>query len=845
MEKKFGFNSRRYADWEKNKRSYVVQATADDVRGVVGSDWLRKMVEGIASCNDKNQQNERKNKLPFYTPHYYQFLDNQRDQAHLNEHAFTFRSCWDCDDPGVARTVLRRALELNTDENSQFFGRILRVWGSARCQLPQWFHELPQEERTVENALKLADDPTATGLKLHIDFELPVGMTIAEGHSELSREMGGNVAYDSSVTTPERFIFLTAVDYLIWESPRFWESMDYAECMKRCEAYRRRFLRRDGRPLSCAGVPGAGVQLSPVQPSVSAGVQGAVSTSADDDPDKLMDQAIAVAGVTAGELRLEGQRHELWKRVLSKSGICQRLSQEEVVGEIARVAPDYYRESKAEVEQLVKAFAENYTGTPVRVGTVVTPPVGQHYWPRPARDNSQLPDFMKPLSKNWPSGWWRLLQLVPEDRLFQAVTVHAPAWGLACEGFETIDAMNFTVGPLLQSVCFGPSGAGKHELQVGCDILVEDALKNGELYVEQLMKYNQALKGKSSQTTLSRPQGWKRVIAMNATNAARANQFTEGSGHILYTVESEIGLVMRQLEKSSQGFSPIEYMTKAWAKERVMVDRASAEGVSASVVPMLNVSGFTQLEYVPFYANFIEQGFTSRVCWCHLELPAGVPKLRPVKTVDPATTQKVQQFVKQVEALPHRGVLQLSMLRNALEKWGNDTLEQACADGNPVLADPGLVGRLASNAMRLGLILTVCHMADGKKGGDSSTVTRQCVWMAEGWAREYEWLFGSYVVKKQAAASVFGQGVSGVTATAQPVYQDVQSTGVVSGFYDQLPDEFTLDELGLLFSNEKAATLKTRVYRLKNLGKLVKTATGFKKTASGLPETASGLAESC
>ena len=113
-------------------------------------------------------------------------------------------------------------------------------------------------------------------------------------------------------------------------------------------------------------------------------------------------------------------------------------------------------------------------------------------------------------------------------------------------------------------------------------------------------------------------------------------------------------------------------------------------------------------------------------------------------------------------------------------------------------------------------------MADGKKGGYSSSVTSQCVWMAEGWAREYEYLFGPYVVRKSPFASV-----SGGVASA-----DFQSNSTVSQldrFYQQLPDVFTNDDLATIFPEMNASTLRNNLSRLKKGGKLGKTAVGWQK----------------
>ena len=784
--RQFAINTMMHTDARKNNRGYVETVDAAVYEQMLQSPELKSLVGRI-----RNGEEALKDRLPWMAVHYSVFFDNKRDQAHRNKYSFTHRSCLDDDDPATVEQAFAMARRLNDDADSIWHGLIERLMYSARK-------------------------------KGHIDFRLPVGMTIEEAHERLARDLG--IEYDKSVCSPERFIYQTSQDDVVWQSDRFYEQISYAEQQLREAAYQQRGLDVDGRPLqqmteeealklmSNAPAPKNAPALTNA-PAPAKAASGTQTTGADES---LFSQAEAVAGVVMKDAR-EGERHETLKRLLSQSGLAQAVSREAIVEWVADVAPGWYHDDRQDIENLVRDFADKYKDTPVRVGQheasggeTATTAERLHQL---TADYAGHPLF-KPTKQNFPSAVRTLLGYLPDDRLVPGFLCISPAFGMCCEQFEAEGPMGYLEKPLLQTFCGGESGAGKNSLEQLCNCIIEQALKADQAYRKADADYKQKLKGKSATESVQRPKGWVRILGLDATNAARAQLMTLGEGHILYMLESEAGLSMQQLEGS--GFSPIKFLNNSWSRERVIIDRASEQGVSASVVPMLNITGFFQPKYLRFYSRFLEQGWCSRVMWTHIETKNAI-RLQPIKRISESDRQAVSDFVARLMALPEQ-TLRLTLLKNQLTEWANDTLEQASAEGNRLRANVGIIGRVVANCMRCGVWLTAAWMVDGKKGGDSQTVARQMVALADYLLAEYELLFGSQILRNE-QGNAFSTGFdpdSGTaagdcsqSAVAQGAGREEQNRQILSS----LPPVFTRKDLEAQKPGTSMSGIKSLIHR--------------------------------
>ena len=173
--------------------------------------WLAKMVDDIRSGNDS-----LKDELPIRCSHYYRFNENHRRQADMDPEAFLFQTCVDIDDVEAVEPAIARAYLLNNKEGGEWKDMLLHMEYSARK-------------------------------KLHIDIRIPVGMTIEEAQQAYCNALG--IDYDSSCTSPERFILVTDARQEIYRSEHWYEVLPEEELKLRREAYQKRGLTIDGRKL--------------------------------------------------------------------------------------------------------------------------------------------------------------------------------------------------------------------------------------------------------------------------------------------------------------------------------------------------------------------------------------------------------------------------------------------------------------------------------------------------------------------------------------------------------------------------------------------------------------------
>ena len=211
MDNMIAVNTQHTCDPRRDNRGYAEPMTSEQVDSLLSEDWLRKIVADIRAGNEA-----LKDKLPYVCPHYSHFKDNHRAQKNIIPEAFTFMTCVDVDDKELVEQAIRRALEVNEDEYSDWQDQVLRIEYSARK-------------------------------KVHIYIRIPKGMTIEEAQTGFCTEI--EVPYDENCITPERFIYVTGKDEEVFRSKHWLEPLSEDEIAERREAYLQRGLDVDGRKI--------------------------------------------------------------------------------------------------------------------------------------------------------------------------------------------------------------------------------------------------------------------------------------------------------------------------------------------------------------------------------------------------------------------------------------------------------------------------------------------------------------------------------------------------------------------------------------------------------------------
>ena len=174
-----------------------------------------------------------KKQLPFRSPHYFNFLGDHRAQKTINPEAFTFQTTVDIDNPEEVETAVKNALLLNGmfDAPAE---KLFREKIFSADDIELWKGKVLHVERSARN-------------KAHIDIRIPVGMTIAEAQSAFCKLI--HATEDPSCVTPERIIFITDAVSQIYTADDWYKRLDEEAVAEYREAYRKRGLDIDGRPL--------------------------------------------------------------------------------------------------------------------------------------------------------------------------------------------------------------------------------------------------------------------------------------------------------------------------------------------------------------------------------------------------------------------------------------------------------------------------------------------------------------------------------------------------------------------------------------------------------------------
>lgn len=188
-----------------------------------------------------------KKQLPFRSPHYFHFLDDHRAQKTINPEAFTFQTTVDIDNPEEVEGAMKRALLLNGmfDEPQE---KAAREQMFTADEIELWKGKVLHVERSARN-------------KAHIDIRIPIGMTIAEAQSAFCKLI--HATEDPSCVTPERIIFITDDASQIYTADDWYKHLDEEAVAEYREAYRKRGLDIDGRPMDIDSAPT--VDFQPVE----------------------------------------------------------------------------------------------------------------------------------------------------------------------------------------------------------------------------------------------------------------------------------------------------------------------------------------------------------------------------------------------------------------------------------------------------------------------------------------------------------------------------------------------------------------------------------------------------
>ena len=594
-------NTKHFADRQKNNRGYAETQTSEQLDELLRQEWLRRDVADIRAGRE-----EKKDWLPFICPHYTAFKDNHRAQDSIIPEAFTFMTCVDIDNPKLVRQAFAKALEVNKDEQSEWYDMVLREAYSARG-------------------------------KGHIYIRIPKGMTIEEAQRAFCEELGFNAdeLLDASCFTPERYIYVTGIDQEVFRSEHWLEPIEGEELEERREAYRKRGMREDGTPLRLPR--GGELEASP-----RGGLVGVASSS----PRTLFifDACLKEAELTPDVLVVKGHRHEALKSILSV-GATQLLKKEELLGVLKVRMPDNWQDEN--IQTLVNDFYAKYHDESQKMTAFQRKTLARSLTPLclPRGGESEASprgglegvasrgglEGIPPMPKRLPALIKLLTSKTPD--IYKPAVAHAVFPSLAAHlwkvRFRYID--NVEHEATLMNVLMAGTGAGKDCISQPINRIMADIRRRDAENLKREAEWKREVNSKgSNKDKRQRPEGLViQEVDPDMTNPAFVMRMAEADEHFLYTKMNEIDQ-FDALRGSARGSQQFQIMCLAFDPDnRYGQTRVGTQSVTEKVCIRFNWNAATTIQKGQrYFSRVLTDGPISRINFCTIperEIGADMP----------------------------------------------------------------------------------------------------------------------------------------------------------------------------------------------------------------------------
>ena len=710
--------------------------------------WLAKMVDDIRSGNDA-----LKDELPVRCSHYYRFNDNRRRQADMDPEAFLFQTCVDIDDVEAVAPAIVRAYLLNNEEGGEWKDMLLHMEYSARK-------------------------------KLHIDIRIPVGMTIEEAQQAYCKALG--VPYDSSCTSPERFILVTDARQEIYRSEHWYEVLSDEELKVRREAYQKRGLTIDGRKITQENRPrcvNSTFQQTELFPEMK-------QVEADEGCLRAFDLCMEEAGLTERALQIEGVRHNSLRSILSV-GACQLMPKEQMVAVVRTRMPAYAEEK--DCQQLISDFYANYTelNRPLtrRQREIHAEAFGEQIEDVEQEDteaSAEQPKKKRKLNvKALPSGLREPVMNAPKDMQMNVLSAMMPIAATYADQVSVRYADNKEQYLGLMALIIGRQAGGKSSVKEAVELWMRPIKQQSSEAREQedAVKKKNKLR-KANERAVEMPELVIRKVPITISCSTLLKRLKNAQGHTIYSFGEELDTL---LKTNGAGSWSAKYDVYRYSFDRGEwgqdYNSDQAESGEVNVAYNWTILGTYGAFNRCFNGDNVENGLGGRVLMS--EMPdtrfSKIPKYQPM------TPEQEEAVLKAAELLQSKtGFVDSPLLRKHIDKWLEEKRLEALKNADEAMDE--LRKRSAVIAFRCAVVF---HLLSG-----SERESRACI--------DFMLMMADYVLENQ--MHLLCQKIESQQAKNQPaVVKTLQNKSV----YDKLPEVFTLNDV----KNIKGLGLEESSYR--------------------------------
>lgn len=645
-----------------------------------------------------------KKQLPFRSPHYFHFLDDHRAQKTIDPEAFTFQTTVDIDNPEEVETAVKNALLLNGmfDEPAE---KLFREKLFSADDIELWKGKVLHVERSARN-------------KAHIDIRIPVGMTIAEAQSAFCKLI--HATEDPSCVTPERIIFITDAVSQIYTADDWYKRLDEETVAEYREAYRKRGLDIDGRPLDVDSAQVRASQNSSSQSSSSS------APTADFQPvESEEEKARRAANAAQYEQTYDGVPYEEITKALVDlmGGAPAHGNRNNFIYREACLLRYICNSEAAWIKQVIeifgedeaKAFASVESACKVAQSSEMPQLVKQavelarkNYLAKQATEKSGIYADVPP---QMPARLPKLIKLltskVPADfKPAVAMAVFPPlAAHLKGVTFRYID--NQVHEAAMMNLLVAPMSSGKSAVNGPIDCIIDDLVQMDKVnrQKEQDWKDEVNTMGDNKKKPVRPEDICIRIVSPDLTRAAyiqRLDDVQKAGGAYLYCKMDEVDMLRKFND-------PSQLIRLCWDNSEDGQERVGTKSVTARVKTRFNWNASSTIAVTQkfFSVREVADGAVSRLSLATIIRPDFAP-YPVVGEYDALFKSELAPYIHHLNAAS--GFKECRKARQLIERLGSEIMEMAQLAYNKPYAE--FAKRGLANGFRRAMVL---YLANGEK----------------------------------------------------------------------------------------------------------------------------------
>ena len=656
-----------------------------------------------------------KKQLPFRSPHYFHFLDDHRAQKTIDPEAFTFQTTVDIDNPEEVETAVKNALLLNgmfDDPAEKLFRE--KIFSADDIEL--WKGKVLHVERSARN-------------KAHIDIRIPVGMTIAEAQSAFCKLI--HATEDPSCVTPERIIFITDAVSQIYTADDWYKRLDEEAVAEYREAYRKRGLDIDGRPLD---VDSAQVRASqnPYSSQKSSSQNSSSQSSSSSAPtvdfqpiESEEEKARRADNAVQYEQTYDGVPYEEITKALVElmGGAPAHGNRNNFIYREACLLRYICNSEAAWIKQVIeifgedeaKAFASVESACKVAQSSEMPQLVKQavelarkNYLAKQATEKAGIYADVPP---QMPARLPKLIKLltskVPDDFKAPVAMAVFPPLAAHLKGvtFRYID--NQVHEAAMMNLLVAPMSSGKSAVNGPIDCIIEDLVQMDKVnrQKEQEWKDEVNTMGDNKKKPVRPEDICIRIVSPDLTRAAyiqRLDDAQKAGDAYLYCKMDEVDM----LKKFND---PSQLIRLCWDNSEDGQERVGTKSVTARVKTRFNWNASSTIAVTQkfFSVREVADGAVSRLSLATIFLPEFAP-CPVVGNYDAQFKSQLAPYIHQLNAAS--GSKECRKVRQLIERLGSELMELAQLAYNKPYAE--FAKRSLANGFRRAMVL---YLANGEK----------------------------------------------------------------------------------------------------------------------------------